>query len=391
MSASPELLQGSRALPRLIPVVLVIATAMTAGASTIGPYLAAGLLVTAGLIMGLTSGADPVGRPRKRVVVLHVLLPLQILVTMWLRPGNFEVVVLLGVTVVTAWITVIEIARRLCPRSAERALLLVTAALAVAYLSYALPRLGTQSRYAWVDVATGGQWLNTNALALLFLIGLAIALARIFSTTRSVLHLVTGALCLGGLLMTFSRSGYLALAMMLLILTVARRKAVLVVAALATLLLTFIPGAVRDRIEFTTATGDLDPSSSARLDLWESALGVIADMPLLGSGIHALSSAIEQHGGPAGYTFAHNSYLSLLAGFGLPIGLLVLGMVAAAWLRRFRVSGPSGSSTNLAAMLALTAAAVCSFFGEPLLTPITIVPLATLLGLRSQHEAEDST
>ncbi|WP_147916079.1 O-antigen ligase family protein [Ruania zhangjianzhongii] len=369
----------------------MIATAMTAGTSTIGPYLAASLLVTAGLIMGLTSRTERLSRPQMHVVVLHVLLPLQILVTAWLRPGNLEVIVLLGVTVATAWITVTEIARRLCPRSAERALLLGTAALAVAYLSYAVPRLGSQSRYAWVDVATGGQWLNGNALALLFLIGFAVALARIFSTTRSLLHLVTGALCAGGLLMTFSRSGYLALAVMLLILTVVRRKAILAVAALATLLLTVVPSSVRDRIEFTTATGGLDPSSSARLDLWESALGVIAETPLLGSGIHALSLAIEEQGGPAGYTFAHNSYLSLLAGFGLPIGLLVLGTITAAWLRRFRAAQLGGSSTNLAAMLAVTAAAVCSFFGEPLLTPITIVPLATLLGLPRERSAGDTT
>ncbi|UFU07263.1 O-antigen ligase family protein [Ruania halotolerans] len=390
MSVGAEPLRGSRALLRLVPLLLVMATAATAGTSTAGPYLAASLLVAAGLVMSLTPIAKPAAKPRTLLVVLHVLIPLQILVTAWLHPGKLDVLVLLGVTILTAWITATEVARRLDPYSAVRVLLLGTAALAVGYLAYAVPRLGTQARYAWVDVATSGQWLNANALALVFLVGLAVALAGMFSETRSALHLVTGALCTGALLLTFSRSGYLALAAMLLVLIATRRRVAVAVAVavLATPLTLAIPSSVRDRIEFTTINGSLDPSSSARLSLWESSLGIISDMPLLGSGIHALPLAIEQQGGPAGYTFVHNTYLSLLAGFGIPIGLLVLGAVATAWRRRVRALRRGGSSIDLAVVLALTAAAVCSIFGEPLLTPVTIVPLATLLGLREQKEKE---
>ncbi|GAB2614370.1 O-antigen ligase family protein [Pseudactinotalea suaedae] len=387
MSVATEPLRGSRSLPRLLPIVLVMATATIAGNSTAGPYLAAGLLVAAGLGMALASRPKPAIKPRMQVVVLHILVPLQIMVTAYLAPADLDVLVLLGVTVLTAWITTTEVARRLCPRSVERALLVATATLAVAYISYALPRLGAQPGYAWVGVSAGGQWLNANALALLFLVGLAVALAGAFSKTSSVLHLAAGGLAAGALLLTFSRSGYLALGAMLLVLTVVRRRAVIAVGALVALLLTVVPGFVRDRIEFTTA-GGLDPSSSVRLNLWESSLGVISDHPLLGSGIHALSSAIEQQGGPTGYTFVHNTYLSLLAGFGLPIGLLVLGTVVAASLRRIRAAYRGGSSSDLAVVLALTATAVCSIFGEPLLTPVTIVPLATLLGVREHQRTE---
>lgn len=390
MTVAAQPLHGWRAFPRLFPLVMVMATATIAGATAAWPLLAAGLLVASGLVMALTSRAAHSTQPATHVVVLHVLVPLQVLATVWLRPGNLEVLFLVGVVALTAWLTATEIVRRLAPVTVERAVLISTAALALAYLAYATPRLGSRTQNAWVDVAAGGQWLNANALVLVFLIGLAIAIARGFSEARSTLSVVAGIACGAAVLLTFSRSGYLALAAMLLVLTMVRRRAILAVGALAVVLVTVVPSSVRDRIVFTTADGGLDPSSTARLDLWEAALGVIADMPLLGSGIHALSAAVEQQGGPSGFTFVHNTYLSLLAGFGLPIGALVLFVVARSFLRRLRVARSGRGSADLAAVLALAATAVCSFFGEPLLTPVTVAPLAALLGLRDgQTEVAD--
>ena len=385
MTIATESVHGWRALPRVLPLVLVMATAMIAGVSTAWPLLAACLLVGVSLVMALTSRAVPAVQPAAHVVALHVLVPLQVVATVWVRPGNLEVLVLVGVAALTAWLTATVLVRRLAPRSVEGVLMLSTAGLALAYLAYVAPRLGSRAQNAWVDVAVGGQWLNANALVLVFLIGLAVAMARIFSGARSTVSVVAGVVCGAAVLLTFSRSGYLALAAMLLVLTVVRRRAMLAVGALAVLLITLVPSSVRDRIVFTTANGALDPSSAARLDLWEASLGVIADMPLLGSGIHALSAAVEQQGGPGGFTFVHNTYLSLLAGFGLPIGLLVLVIAARSFLRRIRVARLGRGSTDLAAVLALAAAAVCSSFGEPMLTPVTVAPLAALLGLRHER------
>jgi O-antigen ligase len=139
----------------------------------------------------------------------------------------------------------------------------------------------------------------------------------------------TASLAFFSMLFTFSRAGYLATLVGILLFGILK-KSKLVMGAMLIFLLTWnyiLPNAVVIRVNMTfNKSGELDSSAALRLSLWEQAKSFFQQKPLTGMGFVTvpflkLQSTSGLHGGYASST--HSGFLQVLAELGL-IGLLLL-------------------------------------------------------------------
>ncbi len=180
-----------------------------------------------------------------------------------------------------------------------------------------------------------GLFDHANASAALYLIGLCFCMcAYLFEErhTRSVYGLVIAVLACG-LGMTQSRSNFLALLIILLLLlytiwerqgdgrSLRRYYTMLAWGALGLIMENILTTGSVSRLVATLQS--LDPSSR-RFTLWSMALDSYWSSPLLGSGIGTLNGSFVTHftSGTASVRSPHNDYLQLLAELG-PLGLML--------------------------------------------------------------------
>ena len=162
--------------------------------------------------------------------------------------------------------------------------------------------------------AIGGLFDNPNDLALHLVTMLPIALALCFSSRNrimKIIYFIIGLLTIGGIVVTFSRGGFLALLATLAVLLwkLVRSYRWLippVAAALVLLLLVLAPGGYRTRI---STTGD--ESSMARFDDLKRSLYVTMRHPLLGVGMenYILFSNVNKS--------THNAYTQVASEMGV--------------------------------------------------------------------------
>jgi O-antigen ligase len=164
---------------------------------------------------------------------------------------------------------------------------------------------------------------------------------------RAWWFLVPFLLCFRGIMVTFSRGAYLAFAQGVLGLTFFKNKLFffLAVGALAFVVLhpSILPPGIRYRLDSTFrpdtqltdayGTGgvasELDKSSAVRLVVWQGALQLIGQEPVLGVGFGRFQDRIREFTGDK-YIDAHNAYLIMAAEMGLPalfFFLLIIGML----------------------------------------------------------------
>jgi putative inorganic carbon (HCO3(-)) transporter len=156
--------------------------------------------------------------------------------------------------------------------------------------------------------------------------------------------LLTLALLLGGLAVTFSRSGWIAFAAMALLagLAFARsRRALQLFAAFATagLLLLLAAPAALARLE---NLGSIE-STSVRPFLISVGLLMFAEQPLTGLGIGSFSLAVRTayaYAYPYGYyiSASHTSFVTTAAELGVPGLLLTAGVLATATVQAYRIA-----------------------------------------------------
>ena len=277
------------------------------------------------------------------------------------------------------------------------AVVITAAATAAVYLVDVVPTALSQGAHAWAFARENPTWANPNTLGLYFLIALAVPLRAIAAGRGRPSSWISAVLLAAATAGTFSRSAYIGLAVMVLILLGRSRRALIVLGPPLIVLILNLPSVVVDRIQYTSATGVLDASSGTRLKLWAAAGQIALDNPLTGVGIHNLGGQLEAAGAPGTFAFAHNSYLTAAASFGLLIPLLIASIVVVRLARRAwaRTQGrdsnghdarphPPRQRVPSEFALALAATLVCSFFGEPLLSPIVFLPLIALFVVREQ-------
>lgn len=236
---------------------------------------------------------------------------------------------------------------------------------------------------AWALASDEAEWINRNALGMVFAAACADR-AKQFLERRSRVFDASVALILflaAGF--TFSRSSYLALVVALSVVFASRARWLAMALPVSVLAVQNLPRAIEQRVRYTGSLGDVDPSSAARLELWEAATHIMLDHPFTGVGIHSLGPALERGGVGGQFAYAHNTYLTLLASLGL---LLPLGAVVLALGRLYPTSRARGPLKWRWPVV--VAVGIACIFGEPLLQPATAIVVLSLALLPhpSEHE-----
>lgn len=279
--------------------------------------------------------------------------------------------------------TAICVAALLIAQDARRARLLVDAFIAAAalYALYGLYRLAlVPDKVLWFDARGGaylsGPFLSRSQAATYFGLACVAALAMLIQHSRrlarpfaasplrvqiaGVLALVPGALgvrftvlllLVSALLLTGSRAGIAATTVALVAVVAletarqARRRGnrgLLQLALLGAVLAAAMAAAFEiagGRIAERLLADGLAPG--ARLEVYGTTLKAIADHAWLGSGYGTFQDVFPLYRGEAGsyaltWDKAHNDYLELLLGLGLPAAALLLGALGAAAARALR-------------------------------------------------------
>jgi O-antigen ligase len=165
---------------------------------------------------------------------------------------------------------------------------------------------------------------------------------------------------------TFSRAGYLAVLVGVLVLGVLKDRKLLVV--LAVFLFTWqaiVPTAVHQRVDMTTdSAGQLDPSGQERVDLWKESQESIARHPILGTGFATFALVRHVHG----LRDTHNWLVKVAVETGM-IGILMtlalLGQLFVLAWRLYRTpDDPLYRGLGLGLFVALCVSMVANCFGD---------------------------
>jgi O-antigen ligase len=235
-----------------------------------------------------------------------------------------------------------------------------------------------------------------------FLVAFGLYAAR---ASKSTLLIPVGLLNLAGLVVTFQRAGWLALAASFLFgvffLKGYRKRFVTVTATAGFLFLALVPlsnldhqaksGIVSALVTRAASVGEFqeDLSAQHRLNEWEAAWTMIGEHPFIGSGLGALvtfsSPMYDESRKKLTYLsrdfYMHNSYLWIATKMGaLGFGLFLLMLASAVYpaVKEARQSGKDKSALVVGVLLCFVALMVASIFG-PCFNSDTITPFASFL------------
>jgi len=223
---------------------------------------------------------------------------------------------------------------------------------------------------------TNGMASNPNDLALTLNIMIPLTMSLVL-TARDRLSRIAGlgiiVVSVLGIIVTFSRGGFITLATIALLSLIAlwRRGHTGVVGGMILAVLLAIPALPQgylDRLAtISNASSDQTGSSEERLELMSVALECVRSHPLLGSGLGMDVEAISRQG-PVKGLHVHNAYLVCAVDLGIPGLLLFAGAIVAAIRTARRVEGPRARDDDELPTLAggvrisLMAFAVAAFF-----------------------------
>lgn len=228
---------------------------------------------------------------------------------------------------------------------------------------YVLPDLAILAKYGW-DPHVGRlttAMLDPNYAAAYLGMGVAVALAIYFYSHR--LHWQVGALVIASILLvaillTYSRSGYLMLGIILTVIAIFKSRWLLVVGAvLGILAFIFIPR-VQERI---IGAIEIDDSASPRIISWQNSFQIASDNQPFGVGYNTYRYTQDRYGilnldesGNAG-AGADSSWLFILATTGIA-GFLSFGAAYAmlAWMSLKGVLYSPFSSVKLTSLACLS-------------------------------------
>jgi putative inorganic carbon (hco3(-)) transporter len=165
---------------------------------------------------------------------------------------------------------------------------------------------------------------------------------------------------------TFSRGGYLAVLVGILILGLVKDRKLLVVLGLFLFTWqTIVPTAVRERVTMTeSANGQLEASANERVELWTNAEDQILHSPIVGNGF-----ATFQYGEHVdNLKDTHNWYVKILVETGI-IGLIIAifllqQFIATSYALFKRATDPLYRGLGLGLFLAICSCLVANCFGD---------------------------
>jgi putative inorganic carbon (HCO3(-)) transporter len=265
-------------------------------------------------------------RPREVVLVLLLLLIGLLSVPQALDAGKAWDGFVEFLKVVLIFIVMINVIRT--EKRLKRLWVLVLIATCILSINavndYRLGRLELHGER--IKGSIGGLFDNPNDLALHLVTVLPIALSFFFTSRNpltKILSIITAALILGGIVVTFSRGGFLALvavavALLWKLARQSRWVIPLVAPALILLFVLFAPGGYRTRL---ATTGD--DSSMARFDDLKRSLFITSRHPFLGVGIN--NYILFSNANKA----SHNSYTQVASEMGIAAAVIYILFIVA--------------------------------------------------------------
>jgi O-antigen ligase len=195
---------------------------------------------------------------------------------------------------------------------------------------------------SWVVNIGGKNYLRATATfpdphMLSFFLGMLIpiALALFLSEKKKIFYGAAFVLLLACDTMTFSRGGYLGLfsgivfAIFYYWQVIGKKyKIILIGIAGIFILVLLIPNPVSTR--YISSFDLKEGSNKGRIETWKQALNVIAEKPLIGTGIGNYPLAIKPTAGYREPIYAHNTYLDIAAETGIPNALIWFGILISA-------------------------------------------------------------
>lgn len=259
------------------------------------------------------------------------------------------------------------------------------------------PNIGSLARFGW-DPHEGrlvSSFLDPNYLGGYLALLLAALTAPAIQGKKSLPWIWLGIVLLASVL-TFSRSGYLAVAITVLLLGLRYSWKLIVVTLLCIIPLSLAIPRVRERV---VGGFSLDKTSQDRLDSWQNALKIGAAYPVFGVGFNAYQYAQERLGiinpGMKSRALAgsDSSLLNLLATTGIA-GVTLVIAAAALLIRRSLILARQGLSNTqnwvgLIFLTALPALFIHSFFVNTFFYPFILINLSVLVGLISNKNSQD--
>jgi putative inorganic carbon (hco3(-)) transporter len=243
---------------------------------------------------------------------------------------------------------------------------------------YVLPDLGALARYGWdphLNRLTTAM-LDPNYAAAYLSIGAALAISLYLHSKNPRLQLTmlgVIALLLAAILLTYSRSGYLMLAIVLGVISITKSRWLLIVGAvLAIMAFTFIPR-VQQRV---VGAFEVDASASPRIVSWQNSLNIGLDNQPLGVGYNSYRYAQDRYGilnleesGNAG-AGADSSWLFIFATSGI-LGLFAflfcyVGLAWSSLQGYLRAKSEIAKGTCLAFLAVITGLAIFTQFNNAL-------------------------
>lgn len=223
--------------------------------------------------------------------------------------------------------------------------------------------VGLMAIYDYIEVGTvsrlekariGGISEQPNQLAAFFCYYMFIPFAfflRNMHKPKYWLLLVPFLICFRGIMVTFSRGGYLAFATGLMAICWFRSKLVfallILFAFLAYMNPELLPGGIRYRmgqtmerqayVETELSVESLESSSQTRVEVWKGAIAMIKDHPFFGVGYGLFQPMIKYYWSGESEIDAHNTYLILAAEMGIPTLLIFLWIIWMAFWNTLRL------------------------------------------------------
>lgn len=218
--------------------------------------------------------------------------------------------------------------------------------------------VGLMAIYEYLDTdeRVGGVFNQPNQLAAFFNYYMFIPFAFFFLNMKRVRNwawLIPFLICLRGVMVTFSRAGYMAFVVSIFAITFFRSKKLILILGILALMVyknpALLPHGVRYRLDQTvehTPTyskavriggNALDQSSSDRVKVWAGALFMIHEHPFLGVGYHLFEKKILHYYTGRKAHDPHNTYLYIAAELGIPALLIFLWILWKVFLEARRV------------------------------------------------------
>jgi putative inorganic carbon (HCO3(-)) transporter len=226
----------------------------------------------------------------------------------------------------------------------------------------------------------GGSGLagNPNDMALMLNLLMPITGALLVTSRSTLARIVTAmtlVLSAGAVVLTFSRAGFITLALIAVLTLIAMLRRGAIITAMGLVFATVVALAVMPQQYYerlstiTNIEADVTGSAQGRWDDWKLSVDYISQHPVTGAGLGQDLLALNSMRGHETWRSVHNAYLQAAVDLGIPGVSILLALLAASFqnARRVRRTAERNGLSDLASLaqgvsISLAAFAVAAFF-----------------------------